>query len=136
MNTAKAFVGFLIAFLVVDGVWIGLFAKSLYHTEIAELLSDTPNAALIACFYLIYTLATLHLCVLKATSLRQVQINAAVLGAVTYGTYAITNFAMLKGWTAKLLITDLVWGVVVTTVCASVAYWAGKPKQSRALISN
>ncbi len=128
INSAAAYFGFLIAFLVIDGLWIALFAEQLYRSQINELLRDKPQLFSAVLFYLAYGAAVVHLCFTENASLRRVQINAAVLGATAYGTYAATNYAMLNSWTLILLITDIIWGVFVTVICSSVAYWAGTKK--------
>ena len=45
--------------------------------------------------------------------------SAALIGAASYGTYEFTNYAILKDWTATLVMVDLTWGTVVTGVTAA-----------------
>ena len=40
------------------------------------------------------------------------------LGLVAYGTYDLTNWAAFEGYTAKIALIDLVWGSLLTGLCA------------------
>ena len=46
---------------------------------------------------------------------------AAVIGAMAYGTYEFTSYAIMKGWHPSMVATDLIWGTVLTAFSA----WAG-----------
>ena len=48
-------------------------------------------------------------------------IPAAILGFMAYGTFEFTNYAILKGWNLRMVITDVTWGTVLTAVSA----WGG-----------
>jgi len=126
MNIFKAFLGFIASFLVIDGVWINLVAIPLYQNEISQLLAAQPRMGVAALFYLGYAAAAVHLTVRPATSGMQAAINGIVFGAATYGTYAVTNYAMLTDWTATLSIVDTVWGAILTATCSASAYLAGQ----------
>ena len=42
--------------------------------------------------------------------------RGAALGLVAYGTYELTNWAVLRDWPALLVPIDIGWGVVLTAV--------------------
>ena len=44
---------------------------------------------------------------------------AALFGLFTYGTYDLTNQAIMKNWPVGVTLTDMAWGVVVSTVSAA-----------------
>ena len=48
----------------------------------------------------------------------------ALLGLITYSTYDLTNLATLRGWSAKLALIDLAWGTIITSLAATVGYFA------------
>ena len=52
--------------------------------------------------------------------------NGAVLGATAYGTFAITNLAVLQQWSIMLTIVDTLWGGFVTAVIALLGYQVSK----------
>ena len=122
MSFIKAFFGFLITFLIIDAIWIGFFARELYQTEIPHLLAAQPHLSVVVTFYLVYAIASTHLAIMQSTTLKQATLNGASLGLVAYGTYAATNYAMLAGWSAKLLIVDLLWGAFITAICSAAGF--------------
>ena len=126
MSFFKAFMAFLLTFLVIDAAWIALFALKIYQTEIGHLIAETPRLGVAVMFYAAYSAIAVHLVVVPSKSLKQASINGALLGFVAYGTYAVTNYAMIGGWTTKLAFIDLIWGAVVTATCAFASFMVVK----------
>jgi len=125
----KAFIGTLVTFLVVDIAWISMVVRGMYQREIGPMLLDSPNMTAAAIFYLAYVAGIVVLAVQPAIasgSVRVAVINGAVLGAIAYGTFTMTNYAVLKGWTAQLVWTDIVWGTFLTALCAVAGYFAAR----------
>jgi uncharacterized membrane protein len=52
--------------------------------------------------------------------------NGAVVGALAYGTYTLTNYAILTNWTPGLVYTDIVWGALLTAVVAAAGHLAAR----------
>ncbi len=129
MKSIRAYVGFLAVFLVIDGLWIHFFGLPMYYNEVGQLLSPEPKLAAATVFYLCYAAAAVFLAVRPSQTLFQAALNGAVLGGLAYGTFAVTNYAMIDGWPLKLLISDIVLGVVLTTSGATTAYYFGKPNK-------
>ena len=50
-----------------------------------------------------------------------VLLPAAVIGAMAYGTYEFTSYAIMKDWHWQMVMTDTIWGTVLTGLSA----WAG-----------
>ena len=48
-------------------------------------------------------------------------IPAAVIGAMAYGTYEFTSYAIMKDWHWSMVLTDTTWGAVLTALAA----WGG-----------
>jgi len=48
------------------------------------------------------------------------------LGALAYGTYAFTNYALLERWTFTFAAADLGWGIVLTGVTAACGLLAAR----------
>jgi uncharacterized membrane protein len=42
----------------------------------------------------------------------------ALLGLLAYGTYDLTNLAVMKGFTLKIALIDMAWGAFVTAATA------------------
>ena len=125
MPFLRAYLATIVAFIVVDAIWISLFVRHLYRETMGQLLLETPNFLAAGLFYLLYTTGIVVLAVLPALTARSAKtavINGALLGAVAYGTFALTNFAVFKGWTTSLVISDIAWGTFLTALSASCGY--------------
>ncbi|MCH2191064.1 MAG: DUF2177 family protein [Gammaproteobacteria bacterium] len=127
MNTntrkaTKAFIGFLIAFLVIDAIWIAVAGLDLYEAQVGSLLSEQPRMLSAGIFYLGYAAGAVYLTVVNSVSWRNTLVKGAVLGGLAYGTYGVTNYAMLAGWTYQLFIIDTIWGAFVTGTSALVGF--------------
>lgn len=125
MTLLKAFIAALLFFLVVDTIWINLVVLRIYEAEIGGMLRDPVSVPAAVFFYLGYVGGTVLLAVLPAlgrSSGRVALAHGAILGGVAYGTYTVTNYAVLDGWTLKLVFSDLAWGIVLTAATAWVAY--------------
>lgn len=99
-------------------------ASPLYRDELGSAIAARPDVVAAAAFYLLYLVGVVHLVVLPAV--RDGGWSAAVargagLGAVAYGTFGLTNRAVLTGWPWTLTLIDLAWGAVLTAVTAGVA---------------
>jgi uncharacterized membrane protein len=46
----------------------------------------------------------------------------AMFGLVAYATYDLTNLATIKGFTVKLVLVDLIWGMVLTGLVSLISY--------------
>ncbi|MBT8144810.1 MAG: DUF2177 family protein [Gammaproteobacteria bacterium] len=129
MTFLKAFAGAAVAFLVIDAVWIAFVVKPFYDREVGSLLRESPNLAAGAAFYLLYAAGIVLLAVnpaLTTASMKTAAINGAVLGAVAYGTYTVTNYAVLKQWSMSLVVSDILWGTFLTAVAAVCGYFVGR----------
>ena len=125
MSYAKAYLGTTIPFLVIDALWIGFFVGGYYRETVGHLLLDTPNFVAATVFYLAYTAGIVFLAVqpaIAAQKLKTALINGGVLGAIAYGTFTLTNFSVLQGWTTGLVVSDILWGTFLTGLSAGCGY--------------
>jgi uncharacterized membrane protein len=70
-------------------------------------------------FYVFYVAAVLRGAVAPAGSWRDAARRGAGMGLFAYGTYELTNWAVLRDWPAVLVPVDIAWGVVLTGVAAA-----------------
>lgn len=129
MIFAKAYVATILSFFVVDAVWIALFVRRYYEAQIGGLLRETPNFGAAFFFYLAYAGAIVFLAVKPALTTGRLQdalVYGAVLGAVAYGTFTVTNYSVLSGWTLGLVVSDIAWGTFLTSVVAACGYLAAR----------
>lgn len=110
----------LATYLGLDFLWLNLASK-LYQAEIGGLMRPVPNIAVAGVFYLIYAAGVVVFAVRPGDhgqGLIQSVGLGLFLGLVAYGTYDLTNWAAFQGYTAKIALIDLVWGSVLTGLCA------------------
>ncbi|MBT8087765.1 MAG: DUF2177 family protein [Gammaproteobacteria bacterium] len=126
MRLVKAYVGTGVPFLLIDAIWIGAVVGSYYRSTVGHLLAETPNFAAAGLFYVAYVAGVVFLAVnpaLDKRSLKMALVHGATVGALAYGTFTLTNFAVFSGWTLGLVISDIAWGTFLTAVSAAGGYW-------------
>ena len=119
----------LLVFLAIDAVWLGFIARDFFVSQMGPLLRDDPNFAVAGIFYLFFVAGILYFAViagLRENSLMVAVLNGAFLGLLAYGTYDITNLAVLKGYPPLLAAVDMAWGTFVSGVTAGAGYYAAK----------
>jgi len=124
MQIAVAYVATLVAFLLIDLVWLGVVAKDFYRRELGGLMADKIDWTAGLAFYLIFAAGIVFFCVLPALTsggvLRAAGLGLA-LGFVAYATYDLTNLATLKGFPWRMALVDMAWGAVLTGATAAIA---------------
>ncbi|MFK4258681.1 DUF2177 family protein [Agrobacterium tumefaciens] len=115
----------LIAFLVIDFIWLSTMASRLYRPAIGDLLAENFRLAPAIIFYLIYAEGLTFLAVRPALISGQwttALVYGAAVGFMAYATYDLTNQATLKSWSTTLTIADLLWGTFVSAAAAIIGY--------------
>ncbi len=116
-----AYVAAAVVFVVLDLLWLGVVARGFYHGQIGGLLRQPFNWPAAVAFYLLYVGGILFFAVapgLAAQSLRAAALCGFLLGILAYGTYDLTNLATLKNWTVTVTLVDILWGGIITMICA------------------
>lgn len=125
MNFIITFVTFGIIFALIDAVWLKT-SNTLYKKELGSLICEKPDFVAAIIFYVIYvagvSLFTITPVLDRSGSWLDVLLLAGMFGLVAYATYDLTNQATLKGWSKKIVVIDLVWGMTATAVSATVSY--------------
>jgi uncharacterized membrane protein len=119
----------LLAFILVDLVWINLVVIGAYEQDVGHLNIDQPRIGAAVGFYLLYVGGLVLLGVMPALRAGQASVawfNGAILGAFAYGTYALTNYAMFGPWTWHLVWTDMLWGIALSSVVTVIGYQVGR----------
>lgn len=120
-----AYVATLIVFFAVDMVWLVGIARSFYAEQLGSFLGR-PRWGVAVLFYLMYIGGIVFFAVkpgLEAESLLKATLYGALFGFFCYATYDLTNLATLKGWPVKMVVVDIIWGTVLTGVCALGGAW-------------
>ena len=47
----------------------------------------------------------------------------AVYGFACYGTYCLTNHSIMKEWSWSLSISDMIWGIFLSSMTSGFAYF-------------
>lgn len=126
MRVLRAFAVSLIAFLLLDAVWLSLAGIAIFKAEAGALIRTEPNMVAAIAFYIIYALGMAVLVVSPALAERSLGVAAmrgAALGLTAYATFDLTNLAVVAGWPLRAALIDMTWGTVATAF-ASVAAFA------------
>lgn len=109
-------------FLLADAVWLGLIAKDLYRAQIGHLLAADFRIGPAILFYLMYLVGIVYFAISPALASGRWQdaiLPGALFGFMAYGTYDLTNWAVMRDWPAGITFIDLAWGTVLTTAAAT-----------------
>lgn len=120
------YLGMGVSFAVLDAIYLTVAGQKVYRPTLDYALADKPALGPAIAFYLVYILGVLMLAVLpnKDLGFARTALTGAMLGAMAYATYDLTNQATLKVWATRITLIDICWGTFLTCVGASVGYFA------------
>ncbi|ARB90725.1 DUF2177 domain-containing protein [Legionella longbeachae] len=104
---------------VLDMIWLGFIAKTIYAENIGTLLRTSgegmaPIWWAAAVVYVCITLGIIYFVLPGAQgNYLQALAGGVVLGFVTYGIYDFTNYSILASWPWKITIIDFIWGMLL-----------------------
>ena len=111
-----------VVFLGLDAVMLTFVMEPLFSSHIGPLMAEPLRLGPAAVFYIGYVAGLIWLVSLPALREgRSALIPGAVVGAMSYGTYEFTSYAIMRDWHISMVVTDTTWGTVLTGVSA----WAG-----------
>jgi uncharacterized membrane protein len=111
-------------FLALDALMLSFVMRPLFERHIGHLLLADIRMVPAVLFYLAYVAGLVWLVSWPALTEgrpRDALVAGAVIGAMAYGTYEFTSYAIMKDWHPSMVAVDLAWGTVLTAVAA----WAG-----------
>ncbi len=116
----------LIIFLFFDFLWLTVLAKGFYEKNLGSITKTEPNLIAAGFFYLIF-IAGLVTFVIQPALFQESGIKALGLGAffglVTYATFDLTSLALLKGFSVRVVLVDLFWGMFIGGAVSSLTYY-------------
>jgi uncharacterized membrane protein len=128
MDTLKAGVLGFFAFIVLDGLWLGVVMKNFYREQLAPIarMANGVMAPIWSVAALVYVLMGFGVAVFvlpRATSTASAAGFGALFGLATFGLYDLTNYSTLTQWPLAVTLVDITWGM---TTCAigSVIVWS------------
>jgi uncharacterized membrane protein len=110
---------------IFDAIWLSAVASKFYKSQIGGLLLEKPNMTAAVIFYAIYVVGIIAFVLspaLEKGSWQYAHGYGALFGFVAYATYDLTNLSTLKGFTTKLVIVDMLWGVCLTAAVSVISY--------------
>ena len=103
-------------FFAIDILWLGVIAKNFYKRHLGRFFRDRVNWTAASIFYCLYILGIIIFAILPGMnfdSMVRTVILGMLYGLFTYATYDLTNLATLKDWPVKIVVVDILWGMVL-----------------------
>ncbi len=116
----------LLVFLALDAVWLGIVGTSFYTRVLGDLMLDGFRIVPAALFYPLYITGIVVFVLPLARRKSQLWASiayGAFFGVCAYGTYDLTNHAVLRVWIWQLTVIDMAWGAFVTAAASFVGAW-------------
>ena len=128
MTWIIAFVAAAVAFGVLDALWLGWAGENFYRPRLGDMLADSFRMGPALVFYTAYVAAMVWFAVRPGleNGLGAAALNGALLGAICYATYDLTNQATLRNWSTTITVVDILWGAFATGVAATIATYAAR----------
>ena len=129
-----AYVTILVVFGIIDAIWLSQMAAKLYRPMLGDMMVDNVRIIPAVVFYLFFPIGLVVFAVMPALrdgSFLSAFAAGALLGALCYATYDLTNYATLKNWTLQVTVIDIVYGAFVSGVCSAVAVLAVQTVQGK-----
>jgi len=126
MKTISLYLLTIPVFFAIDMVWLGLVARHFYRRNLGPLLRPEVNWAAAITFCLLYILGILVFAALERNAPAHAVLFGGLFGFFAYATYDLTNLATLKGWPVRVVIVDILWGVVLTATVSGASFLIGR----------
>ena len=112
-----------VAFMVLDGVWLGLLMRNFYRDQLAPIvrLSDggiAPNWPAAFVVYILLGTGIALFVIPQASTVSSAAVFGALFGLVVYGVYDFTNYSTLRQWPFVLTLADVAWGSLASAAAA------------------
>jgi uncharacterized membrane protein len=125
---ALSYLAVLLLVGALDYLWLRVIATTWYTQAMAHLMAPEPRLVAAAIFYFGYPVGLMIFAVVPSggDALRAL-ILGGLFGLFAYGTYNITNLAVMRDWSLSLTLIDIAWGIFVSAagaVAGALAYRA------------
>src|SRR4051812_26691287 len=113
-----------VAFMVLDGVWLGLLMKTFYRDQLAPIVrlgngGIAPNWPAALVVYALLGTGIALFVIPRAPAVPLAAAYGALFGLVVYGVYDFTNYSTLRQWPLVLALADVTWGAAASAACAA-----------------
>lgn len=127
MTLVVLYIATAVVFLALDYVGLTYLIRPTFEKDIGHLLLENFRIGPALIFYAFYAGVLLWFvswpAITEDKSLLWVLGNAALIGALGYGTYEFTSLAVMKDWTWTMVATDFTWGICLTATAATAGVW-------------
>ncbi len=113
-----------VAFMMLDGIWLGVVMKNFYRDQLAPIvrLSNggiAPNWPAALVVYALLGTGIALFVLPRAATVSLAAVYGALFGLVVYGVYDFTNYSTLRQWPFVLTLADVAWGAVASAAAAA-----------------
>ena len=129
MATKSLVISYLLTFgvfLIIDMLWLGVVAKNIYQKFLGDFITNDVNWVAAFTFYILFVIGVFIFIVTPAVNKDSVYYAiymGALFGFFTYGTYDLTNLATLKNWPLSIVIIDMVWGTILSSIVSVAGFY-------------
>jgi uncharacterized membrane protein len=115
-----------VAFMVLDGVWLGVLMKNFYRDQLAPIArlglggGFAPNWPAALVVYALLGTGIALFVIPRAPTVPLAVAYGALFGLVVYGVYDFTNYATLRQYPLVLAFVDVAWGIAACAASAAV----------------
>ena len=125
MKTIYTLLVSFITMCSLDMIWLGYVARAYYEKYLSAIINLKFNLWPGVAFYLLYLIGVYVFVLVPGIASRSMEktlLLAAGFGFMCYMTYDLTNMATVKDWPINIVIIDILWGIIITSVTAFVGY--------------
>lgn len=128
MDILKVFVPTYSIGLLIDFLWIGVIANGFYKSQLGQFLRATKDFTpghwvATALVYVAIVGGIFYFVLPRVHTLGQAAAAGAIFGLVVYAVYECTNYALVRGWPAPVVVVDILWGITLCALTAVIAFW-------------
>ena len=120
-----------VAFMLLDGVWLGLLMRGFYRAQLAPIvrLADGGIAPNWPAAFVVYALLGTGIALFvipSAATVLLAAVRGALFGLVVYGVYDFTNYSTLRQWPFLLTMADVAWGTAATAAASALVRFVAR----------
>lgn len=125
MTWVLAYLSAAIVFGILDALWLSWAGPNFYRPALGDILAEEFRLGAVVPFYLAYVAGIVWFAVRPGLEggIAAAALNGALLGALCYATFDLTNQVIMKTWPTYVTVTDILWGAFATCVAATAASW-------------
>jgi uncharacterized membrane protein len=124
MATLRGLLASLATLVVLDLLFLGVLAKRFYDDALGPLRRATVYVPAAVAFYALYLGAVYGWAARGASSPREAALRGAGIGLIAYGTWDLTNWAVIANFPGRLVPVDMAWGITLTALVAFIGHLA------------